>query len=48
MDYILSCHGNQEILLEHYEDFFEFVESRIKQEGSIRITKEACLFVCEI
>ena len=47
VDYILSCHGNQEILLEHYEEFFEFVESRIKQEGSIRITKEACLFVCE-
>lgn len=47
VDYILSCHGNQEILLDHYEDFFEFVESRIKQEGSIRITKEACLFVCE-
>lgn len=47
VDYILSCHGNQEILLEHYEDFFEFVENRIKQEGSIRITKEACLFVCE-
>ena len=45
--YILSCHGNQDILLEKYDEFYDFVENKIKEKGFIRITKEACLFICD-
>ena len=47
VNYILSCHGNQDILLEKYDEFYDFVENKIKEKGFIRITKEACLFICE-
>lgn len=47
VNYILSCHGNQDILLEKYDEFYDFVEKKIKENGFIRITKEACLFICE-
>lgn len=47
VNYILSCHGNQDILLEKYDEFYNFVEKKIKENGFIRITKEACLFICE-
>ena len=47
VNYILSCHGNQDILLEKYDEFYDFVENKIKENGFIRITKEACLFICE-
>lgn len=47
VNYILSCHGNQDVLLEKYDEFYDFVENKIKEKGFIRITKEACLFICE-
>ena len=47
VNYILSCHGNQDILLEKYDEFYDFVENKIKEKGFIRIAKEACLFICE-
>lgn len=47
VNYILSCHGNQDILLEKYDEFYDFVENKIIEKGFIRITKEACLFICE-
>lgn len=47
VNYILSCHGNQDILLEKYDEFYDFVENKIKEKGFIRIIKEACLFICE-
>ena len=43
----LPVHGNQDILLEKYDEFYDFVENKIKEKGFIRITKEACLFICE-
>ena len=46
IDYILSCHGNQnQYLLERYKDFRAFVEEKIK--GSFHITKDAGLFICK-
>ena len=47
VNYILSCHGNQDILLEKYDEFYDFVENKIKEKCFIRIIKEACLFICE-
>ncbi len=48
VDYILSCHGNQnEKLVNKTNEFYSFIEEKIKKNGSIHITKEACLFVCE-
>ena len=51
LEYILSCHGNQnQYLLERYSEFRTFIEERIAQEVRIRngfrITKEAGIFVC--
>ncbi|MGM9948156.1 MerR family transcriptional regulator [Floccifex sp.] len=47
VDYVLSCHGNQnEKLLKRVDEFYQFIEEKIKQNGSIQITKEACLFQC--
>ncbi|MFR8318762.1 MAG: MerR family transcriptional regulator [Catenibacillus sp.] len=46
IDYILSCHGNQnQYLLERYKDFRAFVEEKIK--GGFHITKDAGLFICK-
>lgn len=46
IDYILSCHGNQnQYLLERYKDFRIFVEEKIK--GGFHITKDAGLFICK-
>ncbi len=52
LEYILSCHGNQnQYLLERYSDFRMFVEERIKREvrrrGGFLITKEAGIFICQ-
>lgn len=49
IDYILSCHGNQnQYLLNRYADFKEFVTEQIRRSnGSIHITKDAGLFVCK-
>lgn len=45
IEYILSCHGNQnQYLLERYHDFRSFVET--KMEEPFQITKEAGLFIC--
>ncbi len=47
IEYILSCHGNQnQYLLEHYKDFRAFVEK--KTAGGMSITKEAGAFVCSL
>lgn len=46
IEYILSCHGNQnQILLDRYNDFRSFVEQ--KTASTLRITKEAGIFICE-
>lgn len=48
IDYIMSCHGNQnEILGPKLKEFREFVDSIIQEKGYIRITKDAGLFICE-
>ena len=45
MEYILSCHGNQnEYILSKYQEFKDFVEQRTKTP--FHITKEAGIFVC--
>lgn len=47
IEYILSCHGNQnQYLLERYHDFRLFVEKQVKKE--YRITKDAGYFYCKI
>ena len=46
IEYILSCHGNQnQYLLERYKDFRSFVEQRTKKGFSI--TKESGIFICK-
>ncbi len=45
MEYILSCHGNQnEYILSKYQEFKDFVEQKTKTP--FHITKEAGIFVC--
>lgn len=47
VDYIMSCHGNQnEILGPKISKFKEYIESMISKNGSITITKQAGLFIC--
>lgn len=46
IEYILSCHGNQnQYILERYKDFRGFVEK--KTEKGFHITKEAGVFICK-
>lgn len=46
VEYILSCHGNQNhYLLNRYKEFKNFVSQKIGM--GIKITKEAGIFVCE-
>lgn len=46
IEYILSCHGNQnQYLLERYKDFRSFVES--KTGNAFYITKDAGTFLCK-
>lgn len=46
IEYILSCHGNQnQILLDRYKDFRLFVEKKIKK--GFHITKDAGIFLCK-
>ena len=48
VDYIVSCHGNQnEILSGRLHEFYEFVRTKIENQGSITATKEACLFIAQ-
>lgn len=45
IEYILSCHGNQnQYLLERYHDFRLFVEKKVQKK--YRITKDAGFFLC--
>lgn len=45
IEYILSCHGNQnQYLIDHYTDFRNFVEQKI--HPSFYITKDAGIFIC--
>lgn len=45
IEYILSCHGNQnKYLLERYNEFKAFITKKVRRE--MRITKDAGVFVC--
>lgn len=48
IDYILSCHGNQnQYLLDRYLEFKDFLSTEIgRSHGDIHITKDAGLFIC--
>ncbi len=47
IDYIMSCHGNQnEILGPRLNEFKEYIEELLKKNGKIVVTKQAGLFVC--
>ena len=47
IDYIMSCHGNQnEILGPKLNEFKEYIEELLENNGKIVVTKEAGLFVC--
>jgi len=47
IEYILSCHGNQNSYIpERYREFRAFVQQRTKK--GLHITKAAGLFVCEV
>lgn len=46
IEYILSCHGNQnQYLLDRYHDFHTFVERKTKKD--FHITKDAGVFLCQ-
>jgi len=46
IEYILSCHGNQnQYILNRYKDFRDFVEK--KTQKGFHITKEAGIFICK-
>lgn len=46
-EYIMSCHGNQqERLMNRLDEFKMFLQHIIEEQGSIRITKQAGVFVC--
>ena len=48
IDYIMSCHGNQnELLGPRLDEFKKYLDDILKQNGSIRITKDAGIFICE-
>lgn len=47
VDYIMSCHGNQnEILGPRLVEFKEYIDRLLKQDGKIVVTKQAGLFIC--
>ena len=47
IDYIMSCHGNQnETLGPRLNEFKEYIEVLLKNNGKIVVTKQAGLFVC--
>lgn len=46
IDYIMSCHGNQnEILGPRLTDFKEYIDELLKKNGKIVVTKHAGLFI---
>lgn len=48
VDYIMSCHGNQnEILGPKLCEFKTYVDDKINKDKEITITKQAGLFICE-
>lgn len=48
VDYIMSCHGNQnEIITPKIDDFYSYIENMIQKNGAIHITKQAGMFICE-
>ena len=47
VDYIMSCHGNQsEVIGTRLSEFQQYIEELIDKHGSIRITKQAGVFIC--
>lgn len=47
IDYIVSCHGNQNrILIDHYREFRDYVSDKVK--NGFHITKDAGVFVSRI
>lgn len=47
IDYILSCHGNQnEYLSNRLKEFKIYIEDLIKKSNGIKITKDSGLFIC--
>ena len=47
IDYIMSCHGNQnEILGPRLNEFKEYIETILNKNDKIVVTKQAGLFVC--
>lgn len=45
IEYILSCHGNQnQYILDHYKEFRTFVEKKV--QNGFHITKDAGAFLC--
>lgn len=48
IDYIMSCHGNQnELLGPKLGEFKDYLDNIIKENGYIKITKEAGIFICD-
>ena len=48
IDYIMSCHGNQnEILGPRLNEFKEYIEELLENNGKIVVTKQAGLFICK-
>ena len=47
LDYILSCHGNQnERLNGRKTEFKEFIKKKIREQGQVKITKQAGVLIC--
>lgn len=48
IEYILSCHGNQnQYILDRYKDFHAFVTKKTQKGKGFSITKNAGIFVCD-
>jgi len=46
-NYILSCHGNQsEYISKDYQAFKRFIDKKLKNNDTFKITKDAGLFIC--
>lgn len=49
IDYILSCHGNQnEIIGPRMQEFKEYIENLLGKHGRIHVGKQAGVFVCQV
>ncbi len=47
LNYILSCHGNQqEYLKDRYLEFKDFINKKLSKKGKLKITKMAGIFRC--